>query len=51
MAKDGYDAGYKPYLALMRVGRLIDSGLSSENRPLLGINYSCFDGLKGHKQT
>ena len=51
MAKAGYDAGYKPYLALMRAGRLIDSGLSSEHRPLLGIKYSCFDGLEGHKQT
>ena len=51
MAKAGYDSGNKPYLALMRAGRLIDSGLSSENRPLLGIKYSCFDGLEGHKQT
>ena len=44
-------ATYKPYLALMRAGRLIDSVLSSENRPLLGIKYSCFDGLNHHKQT
>ena len=51
MAKAGYDAGYKPYLALMRAGRLIDAILSSEDRPLLGIKYSCFDGLEGHKQT
>ena len=51
MAKAGYDAGYKPYLALMRAGRLIDAVLSSEDRPLLGIKYSCFDGLEGHKQT
>ena len=51
MAKAGYDASYKPYLALMRAGRLIDAVLSSEDRPLLGIKYSCFDGLEGHKQT
>ena len=36
MAKAGYDGNYKPYLALMRAGRLFDSVLSSENRPLLG---------------
>ena len=51
MAKAGMDASYKPYLALMRVGRQIDSVLSSENRPLLGIKYSCIDGLDCHKQT
>ena len=45
MAKAGYDADYKPYLALMRAGRLIDSGLPAEDRPLLGIKYSCFDDL------
>ena len=49
MAKAGYDAGYKPYLALMRAGRLIDSVVPPEDRPLLGIKYSCFDGLEGHK--
>lgn len=51
MAKAGYDASYKPHLALMKAGRLIDSVLSSENRPLLGIKYSCFDHLDRHKQT
>ncbi len=51
MAKAGYDASYKPYLALMRAGRLIDAVLPSEDRPLLGIKYSCFAGLEGHKQT
>ncbi len=51
MAKAGYNADYKPYLASMRTGRLIDAILSSENRPLLGIKYSCFDGLESHKQT
>ncbi len=51
MAKAGYDASYKPYLALMRAGRLIDSVLPPEDRQLLGIKYSCFDGLDRHKQT
>ena len=51
MAKAGYNANYKPYLALMRTGRLIDAVVSSENRPLLGIKYSCFDDLESHKQT
>jgi len=51
MAKAGYDASYKPYLALMRAGRLIDSGLSSEDRPLIGIKYSCFDDVDRHENT
>ena len=51
MAKAGYDAGYKPYLALMRAGRLIDSAVSPEDRSLLGIKYSCFDDLDPRKQT
>ena len=51
MNANPYDASYKPYLALMKAGRLIDSVVSSENRPLLGIKYSCFDGLEDHKQT
>ena len=51
MAKAGYDVSYKPYLALMEAGRLIDSVLPSEDRPLLGIKYSCFDGVDRHKKT
>ena len=51
MAKAGYDASYKPYLALMRAGRLIDSVLSSGDRPLLGVKYSCFDGVDRHENT
>ncbi len=51
MAKAGYDASYKPYLALMRAGRLIDKALPPEDRPLLGIKYSCFDGMDRHEQT
>ena len=45
MAKAGYDADYNPYLALMRASRLIDAVLKPQVRPLLGIKYSCFDGL------
>ena len=51
MAKAGYDANYKPHVALMKAGRLIDSVLPPEDRPLLGVKCSCFDGLEGHKQT
>ncbi len=51
MAKAGYEASYKPYLALMRAGRLIDSALPPEDRPLLGIKYSCFDGVDRHEQS
>ena len=51
MAKAGYDANYKPYLAMMKAGRLIDSVLPAEDRPLLGIKYSCFDAATPSKQT
>ncbi len=51
MAKAGYDATYKPYLALMKASRLIDSVLSSEKRPLLGIKYSCFDHIDHDQNT
>ena len=51
MATAGYDDNYKPYLALMKAGRLIDSVLPPENRSLLGIKYSCFDGVDRHKRT
>ena len=42
VAKGGYDPSYKPYVDLMKAGRLIDAHLSAENRPNLGIKYSCF---------
>ena len=51
MAKAGYDANYKPYLALMKAGRLIDSVLPAKDRPLLGIKYSCFDDVDPYKRT
>ena len=51
MAKAEYDASYKPYLALVGAGRLIDSVLPPEDRLSLGIKYSWFDGLDRHKQT
>jgi len=43
MAKGGYEPAYRPYQALMAAGRLIDTTLTAEERPLLGIKYSCFD--------
>lgn len=51
MAKAGYDANYRPYLALMSAGRLVDSDMPSGNRRLLGIKYSCFDNLDGCENT
>lgn len=42
MAKGGYDPTYKPYVDLMAAGKLIDALLAPEDRPLLGIKYSCF---------
>lgn len=42
MAKAGYDPSYAPYVRLMQNGKLIDAVLSAEDRPKLGIKYSCF---------
>ena len=44
MAKAGYESNYKPYIALLEADRLIDAHLPRDDRPLLGIKYSCFDG-------
>jgi hypothetical protein len=43
MAKAGYDPTYRPYVALMEKGKLIDAVLAPQDRPLRGIKYSCFD--------
>lgn len=51
MAKAGYDRGYKPYRALMEAGRLIDAILPTEDRPLLGIKYSCFGDMRPDRKT
>ena len=52
MAKAGYVASYKPYLALMRAGScLIDSALPPEDRQSLGIKCNCLDGVDRHKQS
>ena len=51
MANAEFDASYKPYLALMSAGHLIDSVLSSEDRPQLGIKYGCFNGVDRHENT
>lgn len=42
MAKGGYDPTYRPYVDLMAAGKLIDALLPVEDRPTLGIKYSCF---------
>lgn len=46
MAKGRYDPGYRPYVKLRKGGKLIDSLLTDEDRPLRGIKYSCFDFLE-----
>jgi len=43
MAKGGYDPTYRPYVKLMDNGKLIDALLKAEDRPTLGIKYSCFN--------
>lgn len=42
MAKGGYEPTYKPYVDLMAAGKLIDALLPPQDRPYLGIKYSCF---------
>lgn len=43
MMKGGYDPAYRPYKALLDAGRIVDATLSVDERPKLGIKYSCFD--------
>lgn len=42
MAKGGYQPTYKPYVDLMAAGKLIDAMLQPQDRPNVGIKYSCF---------
>ncbi len=42
MAKGGYDPTYKPYVDLMKSGKLIDALVPEQDRSSLGIKYSCF---------
>jgi hypothetical protein len=43
IVKAGYHDGYPPYDELAEAGRVIDAILKEEDRPSLGIKYSCFD--------
>jgi hypothetical protein len=43
MVKGGYDSTYQPYRNLLEASRLIDAHIQPEERPRLGIKYSCFD--------
>jgi Protein of unknown function (DUF3800) len=47
MAKGGYDPSYRPYAKLMAQKKLIDAVIDPEERPMLGIKYSCFPNDKG----
>jgi len=46
LAKGGYEPTYRPYAKLMEAGRVIDAALKPEERPSLGVKYSCFDKHK-----
>lgn len=46
MVKAGYDATYQPWLNMLAAGKVIDALLTDEQRPLLGLKYSCFDTKK-----
>jgi hypothetical protein len=43
MVKGGYDSKYRPYAKMMESKRIMDAVLKVEDRPHLGIKYSCFD--------
>jgi len=43
IAKGGYDPTYRPYARLIETNRLIDCCVSENDKPKLGIKYSCFD--------
>ena len=46
MLKAVYDPAYAPWRNMLAAGKVIDALLTAEQRPLLGIKYSCFDGEK-----
>ena len=46
MVKGGYDDSYPPYAKLMAASRILDATLKVDDRPSLGIKYSCFDFKK-----
>ena len=46
MVKAGYDPAYAPWRNMLAAGKVIDAQLTAEQRPLLGVKYSCFDGEK-----
>lgn len=43
MAKRGYDSNYRPWVVFNENEKIIDAFLSTEEKPLLGVKYSCFD--------
>jgi Protein of unknown function (DUF3800) len=46
MVKAGYDPAYTPWQNMLAADRVIDALLTPEERPLLGVKYSCFDAGK-----
>jgi hypothetical protein len=49
IARGGYDPEYFPYVQLRQRNKLIDSLLTEEEVPHLGIKYSCFDLVETEK--
>jgi hypothetical protein len=43
LAVNGYDADYRPYVALREAGRLIECHLDESDHSNCGTKYSCFD--------
>lgn len=46
MVKAGYEPEYAPWQNMLAAGKVIDALLTEEERPLLGVKYSCFDAQK-----
>jgi hypothetical protein len=51
IARGGYDPEYFPYRQLWDRKRLIDSLLSEEEIPHLGVKYSCFETIDKNKKS
>jgi hypothetical protein len=51
MAKGGYDSTYRPYAKLIAAGCIIDAELKPEEKPLLGVKYSCLGPPKNKARS
>jgi Protein of unknown function (DUF3800) len=45
LRRAGYDLDYSPHTFLVQRDKLIDCHIAVEEAPILGVKYSCFDGV------